>query len=540
MARTNAEQTRAPAVSVLSFGARGDGITDDTAAIQAGFDYVATARVGLFIPAGTYLISSPITHATGDLFAARPDNGIRVFGDGIGRTILQASETFSGHLINLDGNKDNISDNLNPVVQVSNSLSDLSIVGSGQFGANPLSSGLRLRANLRCDFRNIMIKEFSQYGLVIDGTTVPTKDDADTTSHCTFTNFHCHENNSHGVYAGNSRTSTLTFITCEFRNNTDDGLRMGYSGLRLINCSFAGNGQAGNGTGGFTTIMPATGAISRGLGLYGCESENNFNHEVRLDYCDGFEISGGRFGAYKNNVGATGQRVFKLGDKTGTSIVRGVVSGSQVANLGNPGAFGHTVFVFDCEDECVGLEVTRVGIGNNYTEFKTTSQAVVTKNGLGTSGLHSNPSFSITTIDGAPLLNKTGAGTTYSTESLFTSSSKITDHDNGSNIAVGTFTVPEDGYYHFGIQWGLTGFSTSADRVVVAISVNGGDIYPVHQGRLTGLGASDVIIVGGTTQLRLSANDAVVGLVTVFGETADSVDIDRSSPRPFRFYGRAF
>ena len=52
-------------VSVLDFGAAGDGITDDTAAIQAAIDYAATVRgaqIGgeVFFDTGTYLISSRI------------------------------------------------------------------------------------------------------------------------------------------------------------------------------------------------------------------------------------------------------------------------------------------------------------------------------------------------------------------------------------------------------------------------------------------------------------------------------------------------
>jgi hypothetical protein len=44
------------AVSVLDFGAMGDGVTDDTAAIRSAIDYVLANRIGtLLLPAGTYL-----------------------------------------------------------------------------------------------------------------------------------------------------------------------------------------------------------------------------------------------------------------------------------------------------------------------------------------------------------------------------------------------------------------------------------------------------------------------------------------------------
>ncbi|MBQ2511819.1 MAG: hypothetical protein II534_00505, partial [Clostridia bacterium] len=49
-------------INVFDFGAKGDGIADDTAAIQAGLDYLAARGGGkLYFPftKGGYLIASP-------------------------------------------------------------------------------------------------------------------------------------------------------------------------------------------------------------------------------------------------------------------------------------------------------------------------------------------------------------------------------------------------------------------------------------------------------------------------------------------------
>lgn len=48
------------AVSVLDFGAVGDGVTDDTAAIQAAINASTTYSGTVFLPSGTYLVSSEI------------------------------------------------------------------------------------------------------------------------------------------------------------------------------------------------------------------------------------------------------------------------------------------------------------------------------------------------------------------------------------------------------------------------------------------------------------------------------------------------
>lgn len=74
-------------VSVLQFGAMGDGVTDDTAAIQAFFNSFTNGGSG-FIPAGTYKITSPLT------LTINP-GGFSIEGAGANSTIFAAASTFS-------------------------------------------------------------------------------------------------------------------------------------------------------------------------------------------------------------------------------------------------------------------------------------------------------------------------------------------------------------------------------------------------------------------------------------------------------------
>lgn len=48
-------------INVKSYGAKGDGVTDDTAAIQAAIDALGETGGVIFVPTGTYVISTPLT-----------------------------------------------------------------------------------------------------------------------------------------------------------------------------------------------------------------------------------------------------------------------------------------------------------------------------------------------------------------------------------------------------------------------------------------------------------------------------------------------
>ena len=68
-------------VSVKDFGAKGDGVTDDTGTIQAAVSAVPAAGGAVHVPTGRYLISAPIVIKS----------GTRLFGDGPGSVFLAAA-----------------------------------------------------------------------------------------------------------------------------------------------------------------------------------------------------------------------------------------------------------------------------------------------------------------------------------------------------------------------------------------------------------------------------------------------------------------
>lgn len=76
-------------VSVKDFGAKGDGTTDDTAAMQAAHN---TGKL-IYYPAGTYLFSPTLTMSAGG-----------IIGNGPSQTILKSNDTGTSNLIKYTGN----------------------------------------------------------------------------------------------------------------------------------------------------------------------------------------------------------------------------------------------------------------------------------------------------------------------------------------------------------------------------------------------------------------------------------------------------
>lgn len=68
-------------VTVRQFGAKGDGATDDTAAIQACLNYVIANNKSVYFPAGTYIVSG-LTYSSSSAHS-------EIYGDGSGATIIR-------------------------------------------------------------------------------------------------------------------------------------------------------------------------------------------------------------------------------------------------------------------------------------------------------------------------------------------------------------------------------------------------------------------------------------------------------------------
>src|SRR5260221_13600380 len=84
--------------NVRAFGAKGDGTTDDTTAIQNAITAAAAAGGTVYLPFGVYKITAMLQLGNGTTGGASTQNGIRVRGDGMFATTIKWGGAASGQM----------------------------------------------------------------------------------------------------------------------------------------------------------------------------------------------------------------------------------------------------------------------------------------------------------------------------------------------------------------------------------------------------------------------------------------------------------
>jgi hypothetical protein len=101
----NAQVKLQETVSVKDFGAIGNGVANDTSAIQAAINYAAPLGVSVFVPAGTYKITAltlPLQHGGIEIYGEAMNSGYNME-NAIYRGSVLVSTQATGNIISCDG-----------------------------------------------------------------------------------------------------------------------------------------------------------------------------------------------------------------------------------------------------------------------------------------------------------------------------------------------------------------------------------------------------------------------------------------------------
>ena len=201
-------------VSVKDFGAVGNGVADDTAAIQAALN----ASFHVVVPIGTYLISSAITVAARTLLEFQGGQGNTTGVYPPARLVKKSTMTTAGLYIESTGR----------------------VTGGGIFcQSGNAGDGVVLNGN------SAKISHFLVHGAGNDGIRVGADGVTSNFNSCEITHCVSQYNGRHGLYIHDGKADTSTgananacTVTQLFsQHNGGDGIRLGFSWwISLINC----------------------------------------------------------------------------------------------------------------------------------------------------------------------------------------------------------------------------------------------------------------------------------------------------------------
>ena len=149
-------------INVIDFGAVGDGVADDTVAIQAAID--AANGKPVFIPSGEYKITSALTSVN---ISGQTSPGVRIFGDGTQVTKI-LNRVAGGACFDFNHSVGSTS-YANQVYSQGSYLRGLSILGDA---GTANSTGLKIRGLWSMELDQIIIRDHTLYGIHADIDTL--------------------------------------------------------------------------------------------------------------------------------------------------------------------------------------------------------------------------------------------------------------------------------------------------------------------------------------------------------------------------------
>jgi hypothetical protein len=193
-ARRDLSERFADTVNVKDFGAVGDGVTDDAAAIQAAVDTMEVGGGTLHIPAGTYLLGSEVL-LLGEII---------VQGDGYGSTFIKAADDFElgGRLFDTF-RRDNITiQGIHFDGNVANQSGYVPATDNGQ-------NAIIIRSSKNITIRNCYFKDFGKDGIFMFGTAPTKSNDQILIEGCVFENMY---RNGFSIIEGQNITVANNFF----------------------------------------------------------------------------------------------------------------------------------------------------------------------------------------------------------------------------------------------------------------------------------------------------------------------------------------
>lgn len=303
----------ATVVTPVTYGARGDGVTDDTAAFQAALDYAKANNRSLFIPAPSvaYMVSNLTLDYSGDSQATSgPPYGFQapsIIGEGRRRTIIRQISGSTGPVLSVTGRQGSFGAANNGKVS-GFTLEGVEIIGT----SGSSNHGVVVRNFVSCSIRDFHIRGCGGSGLKLVRDYFVSGDEEYGHGLSVRDGFivACGRygiESSATAWAGagtgtGAAAVSLEAMTVECSANTLGGFYFSPANMNLFGCRAFQNGGAG-----FKTFRnPNQDSSNFTFNMWGCRSEGNCtssgSYEIEVEGA----VSGG--GLYGCTVLATNAR----------------------------------------------------------------------------------------------------------------------------------------------------------------------------------------------------------------------------------------
>lgn len=210
-------------ISIKDFGATGDGVTNDTSAVQSAIDFGVANKIAIYVPSGTYLCDK-LTVSN-----SSPNNGFSLVGENPIGCIFQKKTSDGNALLEIN----------DASVGYYNDIFISGITFSGIAGNT--SAAISAESVVRSLFSNIVVKN-SLIGLDFKGGISNTVSDSVATNNVTGIKVSQYASAYGGGWPNNNSITNSQVV-----NNTSYGIYFDYGRvLNVTACDIEGNGTAGN------------------------------------------------------------------------------------------------------------------------------------------------------------------------------------------------------------------------------------------------------------------------------------------------------
>jgi hypothetical protein len=253
-------------VSVKDFGAVGDGVADDTVAIQAAAAAISATGGTLYIPKGTYFITG---------FFNISGSNVRITGDGMGASVIKVGAWVDGIRVS-DGypSPNSVLEN----ITIENLTIDGNRAGYVNGPNDTYGNGVNINA---CDYvtiRNVQVKDAAEQSIVSTYWQVPAGNIQQSVVIDSCVVINAPQNRIAIGVEGRGRSAKITNNTVEFSNNGVVGIYLGHA--------------VGSGTDNGYCVVSNNVVNGSGVNTVGVRVEDNmYNITIANNVISGCDIS---------------------------------------------------------------------------------------------------------------------------------------------------------------------------------------------------------------------------------------------------------